>query len=314
MERSWKLKDTKQTKRMKLLAINDNYLNDGEMHKLLNSEILHKLVKKIRNSEVRLTSDLIYGKNSISEEEKFLENLDKYIEYVKNHYFIDYMEQLLIIEESLKSKYANILFSLKDFHSDNNYEEYHDSFRKMFFYNFYSNICFFSKMLEQNSYTRKLYDELKKYNYDNKNDMLLIEKKLSKVIISRNNNLYNAFVDHAMVIKESISFYMIQIEWIISDYYKKVRHNLLELLINEDYEISTDSISFYNLLMLMNHNNHPTRVLLEICNRENVYVFDGESNYVLEDKTKKDKNFDIYLGKSLSDKDKLSKNIKILNY
>ncbi len=93
---------------------------------------------------------------------------------------------------------------------------------------------------------------------------------------------------------------MIQIEWIISNYYKKIRNNLLELLINEDYEILTDSISFYNLLMLMNHNNHPTRVLLEICNKENVYVFDGKSNYVLEDKTKKDKKFDRYIFRKIT--------------
>lgn len=65
--------------------------------------------------------------------------------------------------------------------------------------------------------------------------------------------------------------------------------------------------------MLMSHNNYLTRLLFEICNKENVYVFDGKSNYILKDKTEKIKN-DIYLGKSLSDKDKLSKNIKMLNY
>ena len=93
---SFKLNDTEQTKRMKKLVLGDAYVNT-EMYKLLNYENLHKLVVKIQKGELKLSSDLVYGKYTITKEEKFLENLDHYISYVKNHYFIDSMELTLLI-------------------------------------------------------------------------------------------------------------------------------------------------------------------------------------------------------------------------
>ena len=83
-----KLKDTDQIKRMKEYVLNNPYNNIGEMYQLLNYEMLHNLVKNIKKGEVKLNSSFVYNRDSITKEEKFLENLDNYIEYVKRNYFI----------------------------------------------------------------------------------------------------------------------------------------------------------------------------------------------------------------------------------
>ena len=57
--------------------------------------------------EVKLNSTLLYGRAIITTEERFLENLNKYIGYVRDHYFINHIEQFCLIETSLTNKYTN---------------------------------------------------------------------------------------------------------------------------------------------------------------------------------------------------------------
>ena len=101
------LEDTKQTARMKEMALSDAYSCSGEMYKLLSYEVMHNLVKKIKKGEVKLKSDLVYGKDVITTEEKFLENLDHYIGYIRDNYLIEHHELLCLIELSLGNKYSN---------------------------------------------------------------------------------------------------------------------------------------------------------------------------------------------------------------
>lgn len=215
------IEDTTQTKRMKELALNFAYSNNGEMFRLLSMKVGHNLVKKIKKGIVRLPSIIKYGRNEITNEEKFLENLDNYITYVKNHYYINNVEQLMIIELSLENKYSSILYSDIDFYNGANYEEYHDAYRKMFFYNFYKNILFYSNS-EDNRYCFKVKQELNDLNYDNSKDILKIEELFERIIINRKNNLFNGFVDYKKINKKQYSFYSLQLEWIIEDYYKKI--------------------------------------------------------------------------------------------
>lgn len=229
---SFKLNDTEQTKRMKKMVLGDSYINT-EMYKLLSYENLHKLVVKIPKGELKLTSNLVYNKYTITKEEKFLENLDHYITYVKDHYHINSIELILLIEISLGNKYSDILFSLKDFHKEENYLEYFDKYRKMFFYNFYSNIIHYSKSVDKNSSIAKMKKCLDDLDYDNKNDILLIERIFKKIIENRNNNIYNSFVPYKEVKRKEYDFYIFQVDWILDEYYN---NNTIEpfVLTNSD--------------------------------------------------------------------------------
>ena len=130
------VKETEQIKRMKELSLNSVYSCCGEIYRLFSYENLPKLIKKIKMGEVKLNSTLLYGRDIITTEERFLENLNKYIGYVRDHYFVNHIEQFCLIETSLTNKYTKCLFELKDYHVDENYEYYHDMFRKMFMFNY----------------------------------------------------------------------------------------------------------------------------------------------------------------------------------
>lgn len=248
MDKPWVLPDTEQTKRMKKLALSDAYMNSGEMYKLLSNKILHNLVINISEGRLQLTSDLVYGRNFITKEEKFLENLDKYITYVKEHYFFNPVEQFLILEMSLSNKYNDILYSLEDYHTEENYEKYTDSFRKMFFYNFYDNILHYSKSKTGLSYVKMMNDELKNYDYDKEKDMKIIEQKFKRVLYLRNNNIYNSFVHYSEARDLENEFYFHCLDWVLSEYYEKYQENIFDITDDDRYiETSEDAIIVFNV-------------------------------------------------------------------
>ena len=244
---SHKLSDTEQTARMKQLALDNNYSCCGEMYKLLNHEELHNLVKKIKKGTVKLISNLLYGRYEITKEERFLENLDHYISYVKNHYYMNSSDQFMIIEMSLKTKYADILFEEKDFHNDQNYYNYFDKFRKMFFYNFYDNLKYYSKKSDKHSYLNRLLEDLDGLDYDDIEDMIKIENILSRVFFVRKDNLYNANVPHEETMKDNYVFYLEQIEWVARDYYNKYREEPFEINYDDNYLDVDGSIVLFNV-------------------------------------------------------------------
>lgn len=71
-------------------------------------------------------------------------------------------------------------------------------------------------------------------------------------------------------------------------------------------------ISFYDLLALIKDKKHPNKIILEMCNKEETYIFDGEANYILEDDKAQNDTFEYYLSDCISDFSKLEKNITIL--
>lgn len=242
-----KLPDTEQTVRMKQLALNDNYSNCGEMYRLLNHQELHDLVKKIKKGTIKLKSNLLYGRYEITKEERFLENLDHYITYVKNHYFINSIEQYMLIELSLKTKYANILFEENDYHNDGNFYKYFDNYRKMFFYNFYENLKFYSRWSNKYSYINRLLEDLSKLKFNDAKDMIEIEKILTRVFYVRKDNLYQANIPHKEVEKETYNFYLDQLEWVVRDYYEKYREEPFDLNYDDNYLSVDNSIVLFNI-------------------------------------------------------------------
>ena len=78
-------------------------------------------------------------------------------------------------------------------------------------------------------------------------------------------------------------------------------------------EIKKNSkISFYDLLTLIKDKKHPNKIILEMCDKKETYIFDGEANYVLENEKSKNEVFEYYLCDSISDFSKLNKNITII--
>lgn len=249
------LKDTDQTKRMKELALNFAYSNNGEMFRLLSTQVGHDLAKKIKKGVIKLSSTLKYGKDEITTEEKFLENLDNYISYVKNHYFINNIEQFLLLELSLENKYSTILYSDVDFYNCDNYSIYHNEYRRLFLYNFYKNILFFSKLEPSNENFYTIKKDLKNLDFDDSVDILKIENILKSIIINRNNNLFNSFVDNKKITKREYQFYSSQVEWVVADYYEKISLSNFALKESDNYiEVSNDSIILLNISEISENN------------------------------------------------------------
>lgn len=210
-----------KVERMKELCLNKAYSCGGEIYKFLNGDYLPSMLDKITDGTIKLTSNLAYGKDVITHEEKFLGNLDKYIGYVRDHYHIDHIEQDMLIELSLTNKYSEILYCLDDFHKNQNYTKFFDGYRKMFLYYFYDNIVYYSNYVDNNSPINKLLNKIKSYSFDNDEDIIEIEKVLIPIINNRKDNIYQSCIPHNEIEELKYNFYINQIEWIISDYYEK---------------------------------------------------------------------------------------------
>lgn len=252
MKKEWIVPDTEQTKRMKQYAVSDVYLNSGELLKLLSTKELHSLVVKMKKGKVK-ASKLKFGKEEITTEERFLENLDKYISHIRNNYYIDNVEQLLTIEESLTNKYSKILLCKEDMNTSNHQmesiEKYSVGFIRMYLYNFYSNVLLFSKLYEDNIYTKKLKKDLSNYDFNNDEDIYEIEKIFIKICYLRKNNIYNCFIPINEIEKKDYDFYATQVEWCLSDYYSLNWNTRFSFNYRDNYYIGENgSTLLFNIL------------------------------------------------------------------
>lgn len=222
MEKEWIVPDTEQTKRMKKYAVSGVYSNGSDLCKLLSIKEMHSLIEKIKKGNID-ASKLVFGRDTITLEERFLENVDRYITYIKDNFYFNSTEQLLTIEESLSNKYANILLCKDNVHSGknqyNNIAKYTAEFIRMYLYNFCNNVLLFSKLYEDNIYTKMLNKELSKYNFDDDEDIFEIEKIFSKIVYLRRNNIINCFMSMINIKEDKYDFYAMQVEWCLSDYY-----------------------------------------------------------------------------------------------
>lgn len=107
--------------------------------------------------------------------------------------------------------------------------------------------------------------------------------------------------------------------YIIQKLYNSISHNdelVLNKIKQEIYNHNQKNnlkISFYDLLTLLKNKNHPKKLTLEMCKKKEIYIFDDEGNYVLENEKAKNDIFEYYLSDLISDISKLEKNITILN-
>lgn len=267
--REFILPETNQTRRMKEICLCSSYTCGGDIHKLLSYEILHRLVKKIPLGEIKISSDLVYGRDTITKEEKFIENLDKYIGYVRDNYYIQHSEQLLIIEATLQNNYSKILYSLNDYHQKDGHLEYIDSFRKMFLFNMCDNAKFFDKLVDKNSFIHRFVEYINNYNFEDEGDILKIENTVKKMINNRKNNLYRIFVPRKLIKKSEYNFYICLLESFLAEFYEKNKI--------EEFEVDNSShyinVSNGGILVL-----DVTSSLNQLENKEDIFINFGIQN------------------------------------
>ena len=237
LKNSKKKQDLNQIERMKSLCLDNDYTCLGEIYKLFKYDNLRNLVSKIPVGSVKLKSDIVYGKDEITMEEKFLENLSNYIGYVKKTFHINYIEELLIIDITLNSKYSDILYSAKDIHIEENHYYFMNNFKKMFLYNFVQNILYFKKYADAKSSIFKFANEIEKYNFDNEVELNTIESIIKDVIKVRNDNLYDSFTPYCEIKSRDYNFYIVKLEMILDEYFRKYYTLPMTIEENDNYII-----------------------------------------------------------------------------
>jgi len=274
----------RQIERLKKICLDKHFDTGGDIHSLLEKEILVNLLNKrpISKGKVKLTSSIVYGKDILTTEEKFIENLNIYIGFVRDNYHICHIEQLMLIELSLTTPYVDVLYSTLDFHKDDNYNYYHNNFRRLFFATFYNNIIHYANDKNIDVDYKKFIEEIKDYDYENDEDIIELDKILTKVINIRKDNLYQAFLPYTEYKKNDL-FHINQINWIISDYYKEKR--------KENEELTRKLIETCNKVQKCKKIN---RILNVVCvllipvliycfvwvynNKDFIYILNGESD------------------------------------
>lgn len=207
--------------KLKRLCYCPAYFAGSEIHRLLDYDVLKKLVKKIKPGNVILASTLLFGKTKISAEEQFLYILNKYVVFVKSHCFINPNEVVLIVEETLKSKYSEVLFSKIDFHINGTPEKFHLEFKRMFLDSLFENY----KLYFCKEYPNHPLSYLKELSLDNEEDVNILFSVFRSIINLKRTNLYYFFIKDLHK-KSSNDQCLYQIQWknLIRRYTKEKEH------------------------------------------------------------------------------------------
>ncbi len=276
--------NSKQIERLSKICLDKHFETGGDIHNLLNKEILTNLLndRPISKGKVKLTSDIVYGKDVITTEEKFIENLNRYIGFVRDNYHICHIEQLMLIELSLTTPYVDVLYSTLDFHKNENYKYYHNNFRRLFFATFYNNIMYYANDENIDRDYKRFVEEIKDYDYENDEDIIELDRILTKVINIRKDNLYQAFLPYTEY-ENNNQFHINQINFVISDYYKEInREN--EELIKKLLEVHKKTLKYKKINRIL---NIICALLIPILiygfvwvynNKDFMYILNGESD------------------------------------
>ncbi len=164
-------------------------------------------VNNLEDISYLLTLDNIINLYEEAKNEKkeyeFINILDNYLSYIKNNYQLRKIEYPLLVDITISNEYSKL-------------ENNETFFRKMFLSNFYENINYYSKFLDDNTYLHKLYLKLKEYDYDK--DILEIEKIVKEIINNRNILVSNAFILHNEVNNDK--FLIVIIDSLIKKYFE----------------------------------------------------------------------------------------------
>ena len=179
-------------KKIYIKLLNNFYSCSNDILEVLKNPVIRKIFDRIPDVNIQLYNSNFFENKIISKKEKFIENLDKYICFVKDNYFINHVEQIKIIELSLANKYNEILLSENSFYDNKSANSYIEGFKRMFMYNIYINLIYLSKRnYKSNNFTYFIAD-IRRYNFDS-SDINKINIIIGDIINNTHNGLYHLF-------------------------------------------------------------------------------------------------------------------------
>ena len=160
------------------------------------------------------------------------------------------------------------------------------------------------------------------YQIEGSNAWLRVLKRQVKFLEERRKQLFdNLDMCLFKFQKKKINEELEQIEKELFKQYEKIGEevdimNKLKSSIsnnNDITEVDDDTLlSYYDLLTYLKFGITFKKVSYKKFNREVIYFYDNEGNYIIENQNDKDNVFDIYLSECESDNTKFDRNIKIL--
>ena len=181
----------------------------------MESKDLERIKEEVK-SDVNNFEDVIYlltldniiklyeDARNVKKEYEFIKVLDNYLSYIKNNYSLKKIEYPLLVDVTVPNEYSKL-------------EENENAFRKIFLTNFYENINYYSKFVDDNSSLYKLYLKFSEYDYDK--DILEIEKIVKEIINDRNILVANAFISYREVNNDD-NFFIVVIDNLIKKYFE----------------------------------------------------------------------------------------------
>ena len=174
-------------------------------------------VKREVTNDVDNMEDIIYlltldniinlyesAKNEKKEYE-FIKSLDKYLNYIKDNYSLRKIEYIVLTDITLNNKSLSSIIG--------NESEY----KKLFLFNFYDNVMYYSKFVEDDADLYKLGLEFSEYDFDK--DIDKIENVVKSIINNRNTLISNAFISHNDIKKED-DYFIVLLDNLASKYYE----------------------------------------------------------------------------------------------
>ena len=179
-----------------------------------------------------------------------------------------------------------------------------------------------NKETEDMKLSKRVIDLFIWYQIEDSNAWLRVLESQVKFLEERRKQLFdNLDMCLFKFQKKKINEDLEQIEKVLFKQYEKIGvevdiMNKLKSSIsnnNDITEVDDDTLlSYYDLLTYLKFGITFKKVSYKKFNREVIYFYDNEGNYIIENQNDKDNVFDIYLSECESDNTKFDRNIKIL--
>lgn len=300
-------------------AIIINLINDGE---------LDHIIAKISDKKTKTFKNDITPKGYLNGNEQFYDVLREFVGTFLSE-FAPLTHKSIHIANVLRNVEPKFLLC-KNYWGDNNFIDYYRfNIRQLLVTNFYNNLmllyregkinrfCNYLKIkprlsLKKEEDVNYLYDLLKEMVWCSYNDYS------NYVLFDDYNNYVEACslkckADKDDIEKSLFNHYEMHLGNIIDNYYERIS-SVKEFFSPKETDIKVEEnmISYYDLLTLIKEEKNPKKVYLNLFKKKVMYVFDEENGYIINNKNKRDENFDYYLIDCFTDIGVFKKNISII--
>ena len=178
-----------------------------------------------------------------------------------------------------------------------------------------------NKETEDMKLSKRVIDLFIWYQIEDSNAWLRVLESQVKFLEERRKQLFEEFDNCLFKFqKKQVNEELEKIEQELFKQYENIGEevsiiNKLKSAIANDGKLDDDNdelISYYDLLSFLRFGITFKKVSYKKFNREVIYFYDDEGNYIIENQNDKDNVFDTYLSECESDNTKFDRNIKIL--